>query len=92
MVRSETWGTPVIGGHSGLCRLTHLSDDEAVAKMGHPVPWFSPQLFGWVKAESGDADGSPGGWAQAFGEDGVEDFGYAFLDGFGVGVALDLGV
>ncbi len=29
---------------------------------------------------------------QAFGEDGVEDFGYALLDGFGVGVALDLGV
>jgi hypothetical protein len=53
---------------------------------------WGTRLFGWVKAGSGDADGSPGGWAQAFGEDCVEDFGYAFFDGFGVGVALDLGV
>ena len=36
--------------HSGLRqRGTHLSDDEAVAKMGHPIPW----LAGLVAAEGG---------------------------------------
>jgi hypothetical protein len=38
---AKAWGTRFCGGHRVRCRFTHLSDDEAVAKMGHSVLWWS---------------------------------------------------
>ena len=84
--------------HSGLRqRGTHLSDDEAVAKMGHPIPW----LAGLVAAEGGadffdvGAVGADGcvelvaGDAELFGP--VGDVGGHFgVDLFGVVRALDV--
>ena len=32
-------------GYPGLWRFTHLSDDEAVAKMGHPDLWWSDPIM-----------------------------------------------
>ena len=31
-------------GHGRWWRFTHLSDDEAVAKMGHPALWLSTHV------------------------------------------------
>jgi hypothetical protein len=38
---AKGWGTRFCGGHPDWWRFTHLSDDEAVAKMGHPVLGWS---------------------------------------------------
>jgi hypothetical protein len=44
--RRRCHGSESVGGHRGLgapsalWRFTHLSDDETVAKMGHPVRWL----------------------------------------------------
>ena len=39
-------------GHPILWQPTHLSDDETVAKMGHPALWFGLLGFGGLELES----------------------------------------